>query len=100
MLPSPTGSSATNERYALSNYFRTYGHQLQLLVFDVRRGRESSLTKNTLIRRIETDVPTRQSIIDWFGDDMSSVVVVGMDQGEKVSGTFCVRFGEDSAVNC
>jgi hypothetical protein len=98
-LPSPTGSMATNKRYALSNYLRTDGHQLQLVAFDVRRGRESSFSKNKFIHRIETDFPTRQSIIDWFGDDMSSVVVVGVDPGEKVSGTFCVRLGEDSAMN-
>ena len=98
-LPSPTGSLATNKRYALSNYLRTDGHQLQLLAFDVRRGRESSFSKNKLIHRIETDFPTRQSIIDWFGDNMSSVIVIGVDPGEKVSGTFCVRLGEDWAVN-
>ncbi|KAK3838113.1 MAG: hypothetical protein J3R72DRAFT_448904 [Linnemannia gamsii] len=91
-LPAPTGSMATNKRYALSNYLRTDGNELQLLAFDVRQGRESSFSKNKFFHRIETDFPTRQSIIDWFGDDMSSVVVV-------VSGTFCVRLGEDSAVN-
>ncbi|KAK3814738.1 MAG: hypothetical protein J3R72DRAFT_461715, partial [Linnemannia gamsii] len=76
------------------NYLRTDDNELQLFAFDVRQGRESSFSKSKFIHRIETDFPTRQSIIDWFGDDMSSVVVV-----EKVSGTFCVRLGEDSAVN-
>ncbi|KAG0356239.1 hypothetical protein BGX24_006449, partial [Mortierella sp. AD032] len=98
-LSAPTGSMATTKRYALSNYLRADGNELQLLAFDVRQGRESSFSKNKFIHRIETDFPTRQSIIDWFGDDMSSVVVVGVDPGEKVSGTFCVRLGEDSAVN-
>ncbi|KAK3844974.1 MAG: hypothetical protein J3R72DRAFT_436641 [Linnemannia gamsii] len=98
-LPAPTGSMATTKRYALSNYLRTDGNELQLLAFDVRQGRESSFSKNKFIHRIETDFPARQSIIDWFGDDMSSVVVVGVDPGEKVSGTFCVLLGEDSAVN-
>jgi hypothetical protein len=65
----------------------------------VRRGRESYFSRNKFIHRIETDFPTRQFIIDWFGDDMSSVVVVGVDPGEKVSGSFCVRLGEDSALD-
>ncbi|KAK3820792.1 MAG: hypothetical protein J3R72DRAFT_459524 [Linnemannia gamsii] len=73
-LPAPTGSMAITKRYALSNYLRTDGNELQLLAFDVRQGRESSFSKNKFIHRIETDFPTRH-------------------------GTFCVRLGEDSAVN-
>lgn len=85
-------------RYALNNYIRTDGHQLQLLGYDLTQDRKAPGQK-IYLRRIEKLCPTRQSIVDTFGQDMESVVVIGIDPGEVVSGAFCIQLDENSALN-
>lgn len=85
-------------RYTLNNFIRTDGHQLQLLAYDLTKNRQASNQKHFL-KRVENYCPTRQSIIDTFGEDLDSVVVVGIDPGEVVSGAFCMRINENTVVN-
>ncbi|KAF9910422.1 hypothetical protein EC991_006689 [Linnemannia zychae] len=87
-LPAPPGPRLF--RYALNNYIRTDGHQLQLLAYDLTKNRQA-LGHKVFLRCIEKQYTTRQSIIDTFGQNSSSVVVVGIDPGEVVSGAFCMR---------
>jgi hypothetical protein len=55
--------------------------------------------RREFLKRIEKQYPTKQSIIDTFGKDLESVVVIGVDPGEVVSGAFCVRLNNDTVVN-
>ncbi|GJJ78229.1 hypothetical protein EMPS_10588 [Entomortierella parvispora] len=94
-LPAPRQSRT---RYALNNFIRTDGHQLQLLGYDLTRNRQAPGHKS-FMKRIENQCPTRQSLIDTFGENLESVVVIGIDPGEVVSGAFCMRLDEDTVVN-
>ncbi|KAF9544268.1 hypothetical protein EC957_012231 [Mortierella hygrophila] len=68
-------------RYALNNYIRTDGHQLQILAYDLIKPCQPQNHKEFL-SRIEKLYPTRQHLIDAFGDDLDSVIVVGIDPRE------------------
>ncbi|GJJ75446.1 hypothetical protein EMPS_07804 [Entomortierella parvispora] len=94
-LPAPRQSRT---RYALNNFIRTDGHQLQLLGYDLTKNRQAPGHKS-FMKRIENQCPTRQSLIDTFGENLESVVVIGIDPGEVVSGAFCMRLDEDTVVN-
>lgn len=96
-LPTPP-PSAGSFRYALNNYIRTDGYQLQLLAYDLTKNRQAPGRKEFL-KRIEKQYPTQQSIINAFGQNLESVVVVGIDPGEVVSGAFCVRLDDKTVVN-
>ncbi|KAF9083042.1 hypothetical protein BGX29_003437, partial [Mortierella sp. GBA35] len=88
-LPTPP-PGAEVFRYALNNFIRTNGHQLQLLAYNLTKNRKAPCYKDFL-QRIGNQYPTRQSIMDAFGENMESVVVIGIGPGEVVSGTFCMR---------
>ncbi|KAG9064049.1 hypothetical protein KI688_003228 [Linnemannia hyalina] len=112
-LPSSTPSSSTTStppplptprqqprsyRYALNNYIRTDGHQLQILAYDLTKPRQSP-NYSEFLSRIEKLYPTRQHLIDAFGDDLDSVIVVGIDPGEVVSGAFCLTLPGGKVIN-
>ncbi|KAK3846473.1 MAG: hypothetical protein J3R72DRAFT_486735 [Linnemannia gamsii] len=96
-LPTPP-QGAASYRYVLNNFIRTDGHQLQLLAYDLTKNRQAPGC-NKFLRRIENQYPTRQSIIDAFGQNLGSMVVIGIDPGEVVSGAFCMRLNEGTVVN-
>ncbi|KAG9073275.1 hypothetical protein KI688_001067 [Linnemannia hyalina] len=100
LLPTPPHiqGAQSSFRYALNNFIRTDGHQLQLLAYDLTKSRQAPGRKEFL-RRIENQYPTRQSIIEAFGQDLESVAVIGIDPGEVVSGAFCVRLDDKTVVN-
>jgi len=85
-------------RYALNNYIRTDGQQLQILAYDLTKPRQSSSHKEFL-SRIEKLYPTQQHLIDTFGEDLDSVIVVGIDPGEVVSGAFCLTLPGGKVIN-
>ncbi|KAG0328261.1 hypothetical protein BG004_002579, partial [Podila humilis] len=81
-LPAP-GHEERPYRYALNNYIRTDEEQLQILVYDLSKPRQSTTFKEFL-PRIEKRFSTREQLTDAFGERMVSVVVVGIDPGEVV----------------
>jgi hypothetical protein len=96
-LPTPP-QQPRSYRYAVNNYIRTDGEQLQILAYDLTKPRQPSSHKEFL-SRIEKLYSTRQHLIDAFGDDLDSVVVVGIDPGEVVSGAFCLTLPSGKVLN-
>ncbi|KAF9414727.1 hypothetical protein BGZ94_000299, partial [Podila epigama] len=64
-----------------NNYIRTDGQELQILAYDLARLRQPPSRKDCL-PRIEKLYPTQRHLIEAFGDDLDSVIVVGIDPGE------------------
>ncbi|KAI8605997.1 hypothetical protein EDD21DRAFT_427217 [Dissophora ornata] len=85
-------------RYALNNYIRTDGQQLQILAYDLTRPRQPPNRKDFL-SRVEKLYPTQRHLIEAFGDDLDSVIVVGIDPGEVVSGAFCLTLPGGKVIN-
>ncbi|GJJ71752.1 hypothetical protein EMPS_04109 [Entomortierella parvispora] len=96
-LPMPPQVSG-QYRYALNNIIRTDGHELQILGYDLFKPRKSTRYKE-FMRRIETLYPDKDSLVAEFGQDLESVVVIGIDPGEVVSGAFCVTLPGERVVN-
>jgi hypothetical protein len=81
----PTGK---RRRYALSNYLRTEGLQVQMLAFDVTKPRLSSKA-HVNIQDIERRFPDRESIVKTFGSKYADCAVIGVDPGEVIAASFC-----------
>ena len=75
-------------RYALSNYLRTNGLQVQLLAFDITKPRRSQKA-SVGIQGLERRFPDRRSIINTFGFNYHDCAVIGVDPGEVVAASFC-----------
>ncbi|KAF9546435.1 hypothetical protein EC957_009784 [Mortierella hygrophila] len=71
-------------RPTASSHPTTDGHQLQILAYDHIKPRQPPNHKEFL-SRIEKLYSTRQFLIGAFGDDLESVIVVGIDPGEVPS---------------
>ncbi|KAF9082447.1 hypothetical protein BGX23_012457 [Mortierella sp. AD031] len=96
-LPTPPPGAGVF-RYALNNFIRTNGHQLQLLAYELTKNRKAPCHKDFL-QRIGNQYLIRQSIMDAFGENMESVVVIRIDPGEVVSGAFCMRLTDGTVVS-
>ncbi|KAK3822835.1 MAG: hypothetical protein J3Q66DRAFT_385364 [Benniella sp.] len=75
-------------RYALSNFLRTNGLQVQLLAFDITKPRRSQKA-SIGIQGLERRFPDRQSIINTFGFNYHDCAVIEVDPGEVVAASFC-----------
>lgn len=64
----------------------------------LQKTRQASSYKQFL-SRIEKLYSTRQHLIDAFGDDLDSVIVVGIGPGEVVSSAFCLTLPGGKVIN-
>ncbi|KAF9941415.1 hypothetical protein BGZ65_003514 [Modicella reniformis] len=72
-----------------ATYLATDGIQAHLQAFDITKGHTSSKIKACVVD-IKKRFPDKDSVIEAFGQDhKNTVIVCGVDPGEKVSASFC-----------